>query len=236
MPQWLRLRTPIARHGALPGGRLPDVRDGRHPRRLPCRCRAAHGRRRPRPRRDRSRRRGAGVDAVGQQPVQPDRRARRPRRGRRVGSSPRRAGVQRRVLRRVHLGRAGRARSSSTDSTASSRCTRCRSGRTSPGSGSASTPATPRSSTTCRRCASTSGCWCPVRPRRPAVVALGRRRPRRRAARPLPPPTRADGARCSSRWSGIDDPAAGGRVLPLVRRRRRVGVRRATRLRRAARW
>ena len=66
--------------------------------------------RRRRPRRHRPGRRRPGPGAVGQQPGQPDRRARRPRRRRRVGPGQRRAGVLRRVLRRVHLGRAAAAR------------------------------------------------------------------------------------------------------------------------------
>ena len=59
------------------------------------------------------RRCGAGARAVGQQPGEPDRRARRPRRGGGMGTGARRAGVLRRVLRRVHLGRTGAGRSSS---------------------------------------------------------------------------------------------------------------------------
>ena len=64
-------------------------------------------------------------------------------RGGGLGSGPRRAGVQRRVLRRVHLGRARPAPSSSTAPTGWWRSTRCPSAPTWPGSGSASTPATP---------------------------------------------------------------------------------------------
>ena len=86
LPQWLQLRTPDPRHGAVPGGRLSDLRDGR-------RCWPAAGRS-PVP----SRPTGASTSprsipttrrgrcAVGQQPGQPDRSARRSRRRRRVGS------------------------------------------------------------------------------------------------------------------------------------------------------
>ena len=49
----------------------------------------------------------AGIDAVGQQPVESHRCAHGSRRGRGMGAAPRCAGVQRRVLRRVHLGRPG---------------------------------------------------------------------------------------------------------------------------------
>ena len=74
-----------------------------------------------------------------------------------LGPRPRRAGVLRRVLRRVHVGRARPQRSSSTAPTAWSPCTRCRSAPTWPAPGSASTPAMPTSCSTCSRCASTSG-------------------------------------------------------------------------------
>ena len=60
------------------------------------------------------------------------------------GRRQRRAGVQRRVLLRVHVGRPGPLDPRTRHSTAWSPCTRCRSGRTSPGSASGSTPVTPR--------------------------------------------------------------------------------------------
>ena len=50
-------------------------------------------------------------------PAQPDRRAARPRRRRRVGPRARRAGALRRVLRRVHLDRPGRRRSCASGTT-----------------------------------------------------------------------------------------------------------------------
>ena len=40
LPQWLRLRTPRSRHRAVPGDVVPDLRDGRDPRRLPAGRRA----------------------------------------------------------------------------------------------------------------------------------------------------------------------------------------------------
>ena len=146
LPQWLRLRTPDRDTVLYPAIAYPTYEMGA----ILAGCRpvagAADDRRSARPRRRSiADRRRAGAGAVGQQPGQPDRRARRPRRGGRVGPRPRRAGVLRRVLRRVHVGRAAAARSSSTASTASSPCTRCRSARTWPASGSASTPATPSS-------------------------------------------------------------------------------------------
>ena len=55
--------------------------------------------------RDRSRRRAARPGAVVELAVEPDGRAGRPRRGGGVGAGARRAGLLRRVLRRVHLGR-----------------------------------------------------------------------------------------------------------------------------------
>ena len=156
LPQYLHLRTPsrtpcCTRPSAYPtyemGATLAGCR--------PCRSRVAPTVA-PRLRRHRRGRRRTGADAVGQQPVQPDRRARRSRRRRGVGSCPRRAGVQRRVLRRVHLGRPAehdpaarprrrRRRALAVEAVEPGR--RC---------GSASTPATPTSSTTSRRCASTS--------------------------------------------------------------------------------
>ena len=104
-------------------------------------------------RRHRSRRRRPSVVPLGEHPVTPPV-ARRPRRRRCVGSCPRRAGLQRRVLRRVHVGGAGRF--SRRASTGSSLCTRCRSGRTSRAPESASTPATPSSSATSPRSANIS--------------------------------------------------------------------------------
>ena len=51
LPQWLQLRTPEPRHRALPGGRLPDLRDGRDPGRLPAGAGAAPAPAAARPRR-----------------------------------------------------------------------------------------------------------------------------------------------------------------------------------------
>ena len=135
----------------------------------------------------------AGAAAVGEQPGQPDRASRRPRCGGRVGPGARRAGLLRRVLHRVHLGRTRADDPRARTSTVSSPSIRCRSGRTSPAPAPGSTSAIPSSSTTCARSASTPGCWCPGRCRRPAVVGARRRCPRRGAARPVPQPPRADG-------------------------------------------
>ena len=69
------------------------------------------------PRRHRPGRCRPGPRALGEQPGQPDRRARRPRRGRGVGPGARRARLQRRVLRASSPGTDRRAPSSSTGST-----------------------------------------------------------------------------------------------------------------------
>ena len=90
-----------------------------------------------------------------------------------VGPGPRRARALRRVLRRVHLGRARRARSSSTGPTACSPSTRCRSARTWPASGPASTPATPSSCTTCREVRKHAGLMVPGPVQAAAVAACG---------------------------------------------------------------
>ncbi len=75
-------------------------------------------------------------------PGNPRRPARGPGAGGALGPLARRAGLLRRVLRRVHLERAGPHDPRHRGRTASSRCTRSRKGRTSPGCGLASTPAT----------------------------------------------------------------------------------------------
>ena len=104
LPQWLRAALARSGHRALSRGVLPDVRDGGDARRLPGRspCRSTSD---GRLRLDggRSGRRRAGARAVGQQPGEPDRGGRRPRGRRPLGPRPRRAGVLRRVLRRVHV-------------------------------------------------------------------------------------------------------------------------------------
>ena len=123
------------------------------------------------------------------------------------GRAPRRAGVLRRVLRRVHLGRPAAARSSSTGSTASSPCTRCRSARTSPAPGSASTPATPSSSHYLQEVRKHVGMMVPGPAQAAGVVALDddahvevqRERYRRRLERM---------AEVLGDWSGIDVAAA----------------------------
>jgi hypothetical protein len=118
-----------------------------------CRCRSDRRRPRPRPRSTRPTPRGRC--AVGEQPEQPDGRARRPRRRRGLGAGPRRARVLRRVLRRVHLGRPPRTiLEHGSDGVVAVHSLSKRSNLA--GTRSASTPATPSSSTTCARCASTS--------------------------------------------------------------------------------
>ena len=154
------------RHRPVPGGQLPDLRDGRHPGRLPGGARAG---RRPvaaRPRRDRPGRRRAGAVPVGQHAGQPDRRARRSRRGGGLGPGPRRAGVQRRVLRRVHLGRPAahdpRARRSTACVAVHSLSKRSNLAGVRVGFYAGDAELVDYLA----RCASTSGSWCPAR-RRP---------------------------------------------------------------------
>ncbi len=197
-PQYLRLRTPSKDTVLYPGGRLPDLRDGGDAvglPRVPVPCRAdgaldlsaiAADRRRP------------CVDAVGQQPVESHWRAHRSGRGRGVGTSSRRAGVQRRVLRRVHLGRPG-------EHDPASRARRCRRRALAVEALQPRRPARRllrrrcrASSTTSRRSASTSACWCPVRrrlrPRSPSATThhVTVQRDRYRGAS-------SDSARCSRR-------------------------------------
>ena len=97
---------PTATPSCIPAISYPDLRDGRHARRLPGRARCRYDA-------------DWTIDLDGIDPAdadralclwvntpgQPRRRPRRPRRRRRLGPGPRRAGVLRRVLRRLHLGR-----------------------------------------------------------------------------------------------------------------------------------
>ena len=108
-----RRRAPVAaaaptraRHRALPGDQLPDLRHGRDARVDPLGRGAGHADRHPRPRRDRRRGRRPCAVPLDELAGQPDRRARRPRRGRILGQEPRRARPERRVLRGAHLVRA----------------------------------------------------------------------------------------------------------------------------------
>ena len=166
-----------------------------------------------------------GAVPVGQQPVQPDRRARRPRRRRRVGPRPRRARVLRRVLRRVHVGRTGaqhprarprrrRRRALAVEALQPRRRAdrllrrRPRARALPPGGAQARRDDGARSGAGGRR-------------RRPR-----RRRARGGPARALPPAARADG-RDPRRLDGHVDRAAGRRLLPVVPGRRRLGVHRA---------
>ena len=107
LPHCLQLRTPGAGHGPVPGRQLPDLRDGGDPRRRagPCPCRSTTQWRldlRPIDPADADRalclwsntpgNPAGGLDDLGG--------------GGRVGPRARRARALRRVLRRVHLGRA----------------------------------------------------------------------------------------------------------------------------------
>ena len=209
-------------HRALPGSRLPDVRNGRDPGRLPRCPGAVQGRRRARLRGDQCRRCRAGADVVGQQPVEPHRRVDRSRSRCRMGPGLRRAGLQRRVLCRVHVGCPGQH-------DPAPRVRRC-------GRGAFAVEAIQprRSPSRVLRGRRRPGRLPEGGPQARWHVGAGpgagrggggtcRRRPRRCATRPVPAATRAArqgsfgvGRRRSSvpRW----------RVLPVVRCRRRMGV------------
>ena len=169
----------------------------------------------------------AGAGAVGQQPGQPDRRARRPRRRRRVGPGPRRAGVLRRVLRRVHVGRARPQRSSQhgLDGVVAvhslSKRSNLAGGRVGFYAGDPELVALPPGGAQARRDdGARPGAG--GRRRRPR-----RRRPRRGAAASATAAASSGWPTSSARWSGATIAAAGRRLLPLVPGRRRLGVRRA---------
>ena len=145
------------RHRPVPGDVVPDLRDGGDPRRVPAGGRAADDR-------------PAASTSAAIDPADAERALAlwvnspgNPTGGvddlgavAAWGRAARRAGVLRRVLRRVHVGRPGPQHPAARDSTASWPSTRCRSAPTSPACGSASTPAMPSSCTTSRRSASTS--------------------------------------------------------------------------------
>ena len=219
-PHWLRLRRPDRDTVLYPavsyptyamGATLAGCRRGRAVDAVALDLDDRPGRRRP------------GAVPVGQHARQPRRRPRRPRRGGGLGPGPRRAGALRRVLRRVHLGRAAahdpRARH------------RGRAGRAlavqalQPGRrpGRRSTPATPTSSRTCPRCASTPGSWCPARCRPPRSPPG----PTTTTSTSSATGTPSASTPCERRWPlvGVDVRAARRRVLPLGpgARRRRVG-------------
>ena len=115
---------PDARHGAVPGRRVPDLRGLRPARRAARRAgrRSTAGGSRFETLDDDDRR--AVARALGELAVQPDGPARRPRRGRGVRAAPRHRRVLGRVLRGLHLGGAAERRSSPTATRACSRCTR----------------------------------------------------------------------------------------------------------------
>ena len=157
LPQWLRLRRPDRDTVLYPGDLVSDLRDGRDPRRLPRRagadvadrCGSSSTRSIPS---DAARALALWVNS----PANPSGVLDDLGRGGGVGSRPRCAGVLRRVLHRVHVGRSRSHDPRARHPTAWSPCTRCRSARTWPGPGSGSTPVTPTRSSTCRRSASTS--------------------------------------------------------------------------------
>ncbi len=158
LPQWLRLRRPDRDTVLYPGRRLSDVRDGGDPgglpARSPCRSRPTVGSTSaPIAEADAARALALWVNSPGNPTGACDDLGQ-------VAAWGRARDVpvfSDECYVRVHVGRAGPHRSCSTAPTASSPCTRSRSGPTWPVSASASTQAMPSSSTTCSRCASTSG-------------------------------------------------------------------------------
>ena len=163
-----------------------------------------------RPRRHRPGRRRSGPVPVGQHAGQPGRRARRPGRGRGLGPGPRRARVQRRVLRRVHLGRPAPDDPRARHRRAWSPSTRCRSARTWPGPGPASTPATPTWSHYLSEVRKHAGFMVPGPVQAAAVAAWGDDEHVDAPARRYRAPARAAAATCSRPW-GVDVAAARGR-------------------------
>ncbi len=142
--------------------------------RLPGRGRPAGPSRRlrPRPGRGVAGRGRAGPPLVGQLAGQPHRRAQRPGGGGRVGPPAGGPGLLRRVLHRVHLGRAPALGPASRGPRAWSPCTPSPSGPTWPGSGPASSPATPSWSGTCARVRQHAGLMVPGPVQAAAAVAL----------------------------------------------------------------
>ena len=105
LPQWLRLRAPDRDTVLYPAASYPTYEMGAILAVVPAGRRADDRRPAASTWRRSTPPTPPGRCAVGEQPGEPDRRARRPRRRRRVGPGPRRARVLRRVLRRVHVGR-----------------------------------------------------------------------------------------------------------------------------------
>ena len=204
MPQWLHLRTPSRDTVLYPAISYPDLRHGCHAGRLPG---GARRRRRPVPHRpvvDRAVRRRAGPVPVGQHAGQPGRRARRPRRGRGLGSGPRGPGAERRVLRRVHLDRAAPHRSSSTAATACWPSTRSPSGRTWPAPGSGFYAGDPELVDFLAEARKHAGFMVAGPGAGRGRGRVGRRRPRRGPAGSLPGSARAHGRRSSA--TGVSTP------------------------------
>ena len=178
---------PDARHRAVPGGQLPDLRDGRHARRLPGRAGARRRRVAARSRRDRRGRRRPGARACGS-----TRRATRPARST-TSARPRpgagHAGVP--VLSDecyVEFTWDGPPHTILEHGTDGVLAVHSLSKRVEPRRrpGRLLRRRRRARARTCPRSASTPGSWCPGPVQAAAVAALERRRPRRRAARALP--------------------------------------------------
>ena len=104
LPQWLKLRSPEKDTVLYPAIAYPTYEMGALLGELSSGSRRCTGGRIARSRGDNRRGRRAGALPMAEQPVEPDRRPRRSRRGRDLGARARCAGLLRRVLRRVHLG------------------------------------------------------------------------------------------------------------------------------------
>ena len=225
VPHWLRLRRPVARHGAVPGRQLPDLRDGRDAGRVPggarrgpattwrldldaidpadverALCLWVNTPGNP----------TGGLDDLGAAAAWGRVTACRSSATSATSSSP---------------GPARRGPSSSTAPTAWWPCTRCRSARTSPGPGRASTPATPSSCTTCREVRKHAGFMVPGPVQAAAVAAwdddahVDEQRERYR-----PSPGRDGGG--AHRRGGCRAAMPDGALLPVGpgTRRRRLGL------------
>ena len=209
---------PVARHRAVPGDRVPHLRDGRAARRAcaRCRCRSTtewhldlDARRADD---DAERALCCGSTTRRTPPASPRRRdamAASSRGRASAGSSWPATSATPSSPTTTPARRPRRSPRSPPASTACSRCTRSRSGRTWPGCAPGSSPATPSWSATSARCASTPGSWS------------------RRRSRPRPPPRSAttthvdeQRARYAARRALVLDGARGARAwcTPAARR------------------
>ena len=210
LPHWLRLRTPDRDTVLYPAVSYPSYEMGA----TLAGCRAV-----PVP----ARRRSGDIDLSAIDPAdaeralclwvntpgQPRRRARRPRRRRGVGAGPRRARVQRRVLRGVHVGRARAARSSSsgTDGVVAVHSLSKRSNLAGVRAGFyAGDAELVHYLSELRKHA---GFMVPGPVQAAAIAALGRRRPRRRAGAPATAAA-SSGAGTILAALGVDAPMPGG--------------------------